>query len=695
MAGAVLFVLGGIAFVGAQFGNKPIIAADTPEGETKSVIVAYKNASQVSPKGDVNQQQENIQAAGQQIADNTPYSLGYKQQERTYQNLPYAVYTVDEAGEASLKDDPNVAAVFPVTYSRPLLYSSIPTIGGNTTTGFSDGSTNYTGDGYTVAVLDTGVESNHTMLNGKVVAEACFNTNYSAPGFITESRCPGGATSSTAAGSAADCDPAVWEGCGHGTGVASIAAGVTTPVTDGGGFNEVLSGVAKDASILGINVFSKVTSVEACGDTDPCVLSLSSDQFAALDYIISLASAGTLPSPLAAVNMSLGSVVNSTDSQAVCDADPSVQPINTAAGTLKGYGVATIISAGNSGDQAGQENKIGTPGCAANAIAVAATNRAGDTIASYSNNGPLTDLLAPGGDSGDLMLLAQPGDAFTESAGTSMAAPIVAGAFAVLREKHPNASVDALLGLLQTTGVNVTDARAGYTVGAKKRINLATALTQSGYPEISNFAGPSGTVNEGAGITLTADVADATSCSLNNGVGTVVITGGSISVVVPGAASYTLTCSNVYNDTDAATLNFTLNPAPTVPGIVSQQYDEANGTFTLAWAPSSDDDGVAEYRVFLNGQLVESLPNTATSYTFYNILAGSTYVAEVRAVDVLGAISSAATASFGNSIEEEVGVPNTGVLDLSSSEGRGVLVLALGIVAVITIGVLVKKRSTR
>ena len=70
--------------------------------------------------------------------------------------------------------------------------SSVPLIGGGLDGSFST----YTGQGQTVAILDTGVDKNHPFLRGKVVSEACYSHNIPASGVT--SLCPGGATASTA-----------------------------------------------------------------------------------------------------------------------------------------------------------------------------------------------------------------------------------------------------------------------------------------------------------------------------------------------------------------------------------------------------------------------------------------------------------------------------------------------------------------
>ncbi|WP_040335506.1 S8 family serine peptidase [Candidatus Magnetobacterium casense] len=85
-------------------------------------------------------------------------------------------------------------------------------------------STGYDGSGYTVAILDTGVDKDHPFLAGAVVSEACYSTSDAAE--KASSLCPGGVTSSTAADSAmpyaGNCPV---EKCDHGTHVAGIAAG--------------------------------------------------------------------------------------------------------------------------------------------------------------------------------------------------------------------------------------------------------------------------------------------------------------------------------------------------------------------------------------------------------------------------------------------------------------------------------------
>ncbi|HLM61512.1 MAG TPA: choice-of-anchor Q domain-containing protein, partial [Pyrinomonadaceae bacterium] len=93
-----------------------------------------------------------------------------------------------------------------------------------------------------------------------------------------------------------------------------------------------------------------------------------------------------------------------------------------------------------------------------------------DTVSSYSNSASFLSLLAPG----RWINSSVPGGAYANFSGTSMAAPHVAGAWAILRQRNPNKTVTEILNALTSTGVSVTDTRNNIT---KKRIKLDQAVS--------------------------------------------------------------------------------------------------------------------------------------------------------------------------------------------------------------------------
>jgi subtilisin len=104
----------------------------------------------------------------------------------------------------------------------------------------------YTGVGQTIAILDTGIQSNHPFLTGKVVDEACYS----------DMNCPNGQSSQVGTGAGSPCSLA---GCEHGTHVAGIAAGL-----GGGSTGVTYSGVAKSATLISIRVFTDTGNGDMC-----------------------------------------------------------------------------------------------------------------------------------------------------------------------------------------------------------------------------------------------------------------------------------------------------------------------------------------------------------------------------------------------------------------------------------------------
>jgi len=127
--------------------------------------------------------------------------------------------------------------------------------------------------------------------------------------------------------------------------------------------------------------------------------------------------------PAKVINMSLGGPV-------ACTSAPALQQaINEASAK----GAIIVVAAGNSNADASTFSPAGCSGV----VTVGATNASGSR-ASYSNFGSRIDLMAPGGEGGRPVFSTLASGAYGGKAGTSMAAPHVAGVLALMKSKNPN-----------------------------------------------------------------------------------------------------------------------------------------------------------------------------------------------------------------------------------------------------------------
>ncbi|GLZ41832.1 S8 family serine peptidase [Actinokineospora sp. NBRC 105648] len=161
---------------------------------------------------------------------------------------------------------------------------------------------------------------------------------------------------------------------------------------------------------------------------------------------------------------------------------PGADPLEEAVNTLSAqHGTLFVVAAGNTGPNPGT---ITSPGSAEAALTVGAVDRA-DKIASFSGRGPRIgdagakpDITAPGVGIVAARSSASPGDGlYAADTGTSMAAPHVAGAAALLAQQHPDWTGEQLKAVLMASakpGVSQTIYQEGLG-----RVDLATAIKQT------------------------------------------------------------------------------------------------------------------------------------------------------------------------------------------------------------------------
>ena len=345
---------------------------------------------------------------------------------REYETVPYVALALTPRAFRALQNSPHVTSITEDVAVPPALAESTGVI--NAPTMWNNG---FTGAGQTIAVLDTGVDGTHPFLAGKVVEEACYSAN---------SDCPNGEETQMGAGAGVPCTY-VPERCEHGTHVAGIAAG-----QDPGGVG--FSGVARGANIMSVQVFSR--------DGEGGIGTFPSDQLAALERVYQLRSAHNF----AAVNMSLG---GGRFTEA-CDSDP----LKTIIDNLYSVDIPTVVASGNDG----YTDAVSAPACVSSAIAVGATTDA-DEVRGSSNSSDLSlDFLAPGSSINSSV----PGGGFEEKSGTSMAAPHVAGAWAILEQMRPESSILDVHRFFWANGTPVTDNRPGGGV-TRTRIDLSDRST--------------------------------------------------------------------------------------------------------------------------------------------------------------------------------------------------------------------------
>jgi len=294
------------------------------------------------------------------------------------------------------------------------------------------------GEGIVVGVVDTGIISTHPSFAAS--AGGFTHTNPRA-GFLGFCATSAGAcnnkligiydfVSSTDGRSSNAGDPS-----GHGTHVASIAAG--NPVnTTFGGIPLTLTGVAPRANLISYRGCGSTADSSGCGGSAPLLASINqaiADRVDVINYSIG----GDPNDPFA----STGGGIN-TDEEAFLAAREA--------------GIVVAVAAGNDGPNPGT---LSSPANAPWVMAVANVTHdrsgPGDRLVASSGRGPVPsfgvvkpDVAAPGF---QIRAADHLSNGAASRTGTSMAAPHVAGAAALLRAARPSWGADQIISALTLT----------------------------------------------------------------------------------------------------------------------------------------------------------------------------------------------------------------------------------------------------
>ena len=271
--------------------------------------------------------------------------------------------------------------------------------------------TGYTGSGVTMAIIDTGIDGNHTALDD--LDDDNTTNDPKIVAFYDAINNPG-ATNGT--------EIFPYDDNGHGTHCAGITAGTGAP-------NYQHVGVAPHANLVGVKV------LDGGG----------SGSFAAVMAGMEWTVEKRHEFNIRAASMSLGALTG-----AIEWTSSEEESVNRMANEMMRAGVTLFIAAGNSGGTA----TIGTPGSAEDVITVGSLDK--DTsIAIYSSQGPTEEgrvkpNIAFVGSSVNAPD-ANTGDGYVALSGTSMATPGAAGVAVLMYQANPDLSPFDIRNIMQET----------------------------------------------------------------------------------------------------------------------------------------------------------------------------------------------------------------------------------------------------
>ncbi len=243
----------------------------------------------------------------------------------------------------------------------------------------------------TVAVIDTGIDYNHSALAPNMVSGIDYRDNDNDPMDLTGAQNPG-----------------------HGTHCAGIIG--ATGLVDGG-----IQGISPEVQMMPI----RFLGADGSGDLDNGIKSI--------DYAIEKG--------VQVISASWGAAVPTAQAQ------PLIEAVKRA----DAAGIIFVAAAANDGKNNDNTAMYPTNANTPNMIAVAASNSS-DAKPSWSNYGKaMVSIAAPG----DAIMSTLPSNKYGNLSGTSMATPLVAGLVAFLKAQDPTLTGAEIRSLMQSTGAKV------------------------------------------------------------------------------------------------------------------------------------------------------------------------------------------------------------------------------------------------
>ena len=417
------------------------------QGQEQRVIVQYRDTGGTPQESEG---ERRTRRQGMKARVMGKLAAGHFRQRRDLSELPLSTLTLTQASALQqLQDDADVAYIFPDVQHKAIMAEALPLIGQPPVASVMGRQ----GAGKAVAVLDTGVTYTRSEFG-----------NCTSPGV------PASTCRVVAAVDAATDDGAL-DSIGHGTEVAMSALAV-----------------APKANIVAVDVFNGNSAA-------------TSDILAGINWVI----ANRNTYNIGVINLSLGDGVE----HASCGPENGFY---SGIRSARNAGLIVVVAAGNEGYSAG----LSSPACVTAAVAVgavydanvgamtwnlsringntgAATSStctdnptAADQITCFSNSNSLLDVLAPG---------AMINVGGSTVAGTSIAAPMVSGAVAVLRAQFPTETITQIEARITGTGKLITDARNGV---ARRRLDLLAAQgapSNDALAQASSLSGNSGSLD--------------------------------------------------------------------------------------------------------------------------------------------------------------------------------------------------------